>query len=114
MSSFTTATRSVDLGTVIVESFQEARPGNVNVQTIPGGDNFYVDLGGRGPQTLTFQALLDGSSTFDSLIACVGQYGTLVVDNVSTHAAILQHVQRQAPNLDGSMYATLTMLLTDA
>ena len=44
--------------TALTDSLQETREARVTIIDIPGGDNFYVDRAGPGPQRMSLNIVL--------------------------------------------------------
>ena len=109
MASFGGVTFTVDR-----DGFQESREGRVTVVEIPGGDNFYVDMAGRGPQKLNVDILLPDASAWATLTTLLGQQQTLSIETLDTHLAVLLNVTRPAPQIDGTTKATASFVITDA
>lgn len=93
---------------------REGREARVAVQDIPGGDTFYVDMAGRQPLRLSFDAVVQNATVWGQFNTAVGQQGTLAVDGLDTHQAVLMSVNRAAPLPDGQSKATVEFLVTDA
>jgi len=74
------------------DGYKETRTGRVAIQEIPGGDNFYVDQGGRGPMYIDMTVLLTNVSQLGSLMANLGQISVLDVDGRDSHMCVLMEV----------------------
>jgi hypothetical protein len=94
--------------------YEESRAARVAIQEIPGGDDIFVDTAGRSPLRWKMQMALDNETVWGALNAVIGQAGTLSVDTLTSHAAILLSASRRAPYLDGTTVATAEFLITDA
>lgn len=90
-----------------VEFEIEARPVSgsasalVSVRQIPGGDNSYVDLGGRAPKQRRWRIYTADVATFQALEAKRGVEGTLTTTAFGTHTAVLMRVDLDDQNWDG-------------
>lgn len=94
--------------------YEESRAARVAIQEIPGGDVAYADQAGRSPLRWKMQMAVDNETTWGALNAVLGEEGTLSVDTLTAHTAILMSVSRRAPYLDGTTVATAEFLITDA
>lgn len=94
-------------------NFEESREGRVAIQEIPGGDFFYVDRGGRSPQHIRMDVVLEDASAWGALNAAIGDEGTLTIDSLDTHSAVLMRVSRSAPFADNQVKASVEFLITD-
>lgn len=114
MSSFAGGSFSVTF-TVQRDSFAESRQGRVAVQEIPGGDEFFVDLGGRSPLTIKLKAIIPDATSWGALNGAIGTEGLLAIDTLDSHQAVLMNAQRDAPyGPDGQMSANLEFIVVDA
>jgi len=113
VSTFATSSVTVTF-TADGSNMSEKREARAQVQDIPGADAFYVDLAGRGPLTLTVGMVLANSTAWGQANVAVGQQGTLAIDGLDTHQAVLMSVNRPAPMPDGQTKATADFLITDA
>lgn len=93
--------------------YEETRGARVAIQEIPGGDVAYADLAGRMPLRWKMQLWIENESVWGALNAALGTQGTLAVDTLNSHEAILLSVSRRAPYLDGTTVATAEFLITD-
>lgn len=113
MATFIAGAVSVSF-TVDRESLQEKREGRVAVQEIPGGDNFYVDRAGRRPLSWSFGLLLESATAWGQLNSAIGEVGTITVELLDPHTAVLMSLTRPAAELDGRTRASAEFLITDA
>lgn len=113
MPSFTTSVIGVVFEFADGGDFQESRDARVAVQEIPGGDNFFVDRGGRSPSRIQFTAVLLNETIWGALNSALGLDGTLSLESLDSHAAILTKVSRPAPFSDGQVKASVEFLITD-
>lgn len=65
----------------------------VTVRHIPGGNNAYIDRGGRTPATINGQAKLDTYANFATLRGLVGEQCTLTYSE-ATFTVVLTSVRR--------------------
>lgn len=112
MSSFSASGGTINF-TAVSGDYEETRAARVAVQEIPGGDEFTVDLAGRSPLRWKIQMHIENDSAWGALNAVLGQAGSLNVDTLDGHAAVLINVSRRAPYLDGTTLATGEFLITD-
>jgi hypothetical protein len=112
MSTFATGTVTVTFDTD-ADKYDEKRPARVAIQEIPGGDTFYVDRAGRSPLTVTVGMVLANATEYGRLNTALAQQGSLAIDTLDTHSAVLMNVSRPAPEIDGRTRATAEFLITD-
>lgn len=74
---------------IIAQSIQISGPSKVTVHEIPGGDNFYVDLGGKGARTLTCDVYLASDAALQAILNERDNSGTLVY-YAGSKAAVLK------------------------
>src|SRR5215510_11324676 len=104
MSSFNSGTASISF-TFDANGFSDGREARVAVQEIPGGDEFFVDMAGRSPQSISGTIVVANATAWGQLNALVGTQGTLAIDTLDSHEAVLMNVSRDAPLPDGQMTA---------
>jgi hypothetical protein len=112
MSSFVNGTVNVTF-TVDRDGFSEQRDARTSVQEIPGGDEFTLDLAGRQPHKLSAKVTLSSETSWGAMNAALGTVGSLQIDTLTTHEAVLMSVSREAPYLDGQVSANVDFLITD-
>lgn len=113
MSSFSSGSVLVTFTFVDREGFSETRDARVATQEIPGGDEFTVDLAGRQPHKVSTKVILPDATSWGALNAAVGTVGSLQIDTLDTHQAVVMSVSREAPYVDGKISATVAFLITD-
>jgi hypothetical protein len=99
--------------TVDREGFSEQREARVAAQEIPGGDEFTLDLAGRQPHKLSAKAIFLNETAWGAMNAALGTVGSLQIDTLTTHNAVLMSANREAPYLDGQVSAHLDFIITD-
>jgi hypothetical protein len=112
MSSFSSGAVNVTF-TVASDGFSEQREARAATQEIPGGDEFTLDLAGRQPHQISVKAILPNATAWGAINAAVGTTGSLQIDTLDTHDAVVMSVSRDAPYLDGQMSASIAFLITD-
>ena len=113
MSSFAAPGATVTFE-ALYGDYEESRAARVAIQEIPGGDTAYADQAGRSPLRWKMTMAIADESAWGALNAVLGEEGTLSVDTLNTHSAILMSVSRRAPYLDGTTVASAEFLITDA
>jgi hypothetical protein len=93
--------------------YSESRESRTTIQDIPGGDVFYVDLAGRGQLKITLSILLDDAGAYGALNGQLGNQGSLAIDTLDGHQAVLTKVGRAVPYPSGQVVATAEFLVTD-
>lgn len=78
---------------------------------IPGGNNSYVQLGGRLPRKLSY-LIYCTAAEFTNLLGQVGQSGTLVTTIDGTSGAVLMSLSRSSTWPDGAKEGTAEFELT--
>jgi len=112
MSSFVSGSITVSF-TMDREGFSEQRDARVATQEIPGGDEFTLDLAGRQPHKISGKVYLANATAWGALNSAVGTVGSLQVDTLDTHQAVLMSVSREAPYVDSQVSATVAFIITD-
>lgn len=112
MASFTTSSVSASF-TADGNDFQESREARVGIQEIPGGDVFFADRAGRSPLKWSLSVVLLNDTVWGQLNAALGSEGTLAVESLDTHTAVLMKVSRPVPSMTGEVRATVEFLITD-
>jgi hypothetical protein len=111
--SFISSAASVSF-TIDREGYSEQREARAAMQEIPGGDEFTLDLAGRQPHKLSGKILLASATAWGALNAALGTVGTLAIDTLDPHDAVLMSVSREAPYVDGQISATVDFTITDS
>jgi len=112
MSSFVSSAVNVSF-TMDREGFSEQRDARVATQEIPGGDEFTVDLAGRQPHKISAKIILENATAWGAMNTALGTVGSLQIDTLDTHDAVLMSVSREAPYVDGRISATVNFVITD-
>lgn len=112
MSAFSSGSINVSF-TMDRESFSEQRDARVATQEIPGSDQFTVDLAGRQPHKLSGKIILADATAWGALNSALGAVGSLQIDTLNTHQAVLMSASREAPYVDNQISATVSFVITD-
>jgi hypothetical protein len=112
MASFATAVAVVPF-TVDRDSYDESREARVAITEIPGSDDFYADRAGKKPLQLKFGVLVANATDWGAFMGLVGESGTLSIEGLDSHAAILMSLGRNIPFLDSQSKAQASFLVTD-
>jgi hypothetical protein len=112
MSSFTAPGATVTF-VAVAGDYEETREARVAIQEIPGGDEFTIDQGGRVPLRWRVVMLLENESVWGALNAVLGQLGTVNIDGLTGHEAVLLSASRRAPYPDGQTIANAEFIITD-
>lgn len=112
MAAFISGAVSVTF-TVDRDGFSEQRDARAAIQEIPGGSEFTVDLAGRQPHKLTVKAIFLNEAAWGAINSALGTVGSLQVDTLNTHNALLMSASREAPYLDGQVSANIDFVITD-
>lgn len=113
MATFATSDITVTF-TADAKTYQETREAKVAVQDIPGGDNFYADRGGRSPLHWSVSVLLLNDTVWGQLNAALGDQGSLTIETLDSHSAVLLRIGRPYPSSNGETLATAEFLILDA
>lgn len=113
MATFSSSAGTVEF-TGDYNNYQENREARVAIQEIPGGDVFVADLGGRSPMKISVGMVLLNASVYGLLNASLGLLGTLAIESLDTHDAILMKVSKSQTFADGQILATADFTITDA
>ena len=95
------------------DSYRENREARVTVLDIPGGDIFYVDQAGRGPMTVSVGVLVNDESSWGALHSNIGRQGSLNVDGLTSHQAVLMKCERGKVYANGQTVGSLDFLIVD-
>jgi hypothetical protein len=112
MSTFAAPSATVTFDTD-GDKYDERHEARVAILEIPGGNNFYADLAGKKPATWSVGMVLQNGTVWGQLNATLGQEGTLNIDTLDSHNAILMSVSRPAPQPNGQTRCTADFLITD-
>lgn len=113
MASFVSGSVIVTF-TADADAYSEKREGRVAVQEIPGGDSFYVDRAGRRPLSLSVGLLLPNATAVGQLESVIAESGTLAIDGLDTHTAVLMSLTISDRYNDGQARGAAEFLVTDA
>lgn len=86
---------------VLREPLRKIRPSRVNLHYIPGGNNFYVDLAGRGEDRLSLKLHVVGNSALSMLENLVNTRATLTYYR-GAFSAILSQLSYDDPLWDAA------------
>jgi hypothetical protein len=95
------------------DDYQETRDSRTSIQDIPGGDTFYVDLAGRGQLKISMTVLLDDNGAYGALNGQLGHEGSLSIETLDGHSAVLTKVGRAQPYPSGQVKASIEFLVVD-